>query len=190
MADEAPITELLSRARRGEPAAGRELILAVYGELRALARRQLARERGGHTLQPTALVHEAWLRLGLSGDRADWQGRAHFFGAAAEAMRRILIEHARGKARLKRGGDAPRVTLDQVGADVAVAPEELLALDRALAGLERQDAQMATVVKLRYFAGLTVDETAGALGIAPRSVNRLWTAARAWLLRELGGGPA
>jgi RNA polymerase sigma factor (TIGR02999 family) len=187
MAAEAAITQLLARVRCGEPEASRELIQAVYGELRALARRQLARERSGHTLQPTALVHEAWLRLGPTAERTDWQGRAHFFGAAAEAMRRILIEHARGKARLKRGGDARRVTLGQAEAGVEASPEDLLALDRALAGLERQDAPMAAVVKLRYFAGLTVEETASALGIAPRSVNRLWTAARAWLLRELGG---
>jgi RNA polymerase sigma factor (TIGR02999 family) len=186
MAEEAPITELLARARRGEQDAGRELVLAVYGELRTLARGQLARERPGHTLQPTALVHEAWLRLGAPADVANWENRAHFFGAAAEAMRRILIEHARGKARLKRGGDARRVTLDEAGAGFEASPEDLLALDRALTGLERQDAQMAAVVKLRYFAGLTVEETASALDVAPRTVNRLWTGARAWLLRELG----
>ena len=162
-----------------------ELIQLVYAELRALARAWIAREPPGHTLPPTALVHEAYLRL-VNDPGLQWENRRHFFGAAAEAMRRILIERARRVSRRKRGGGQTRVTLEEE-ATPAAAPDadQVLAVDEALQGLESLDAGMAQVVKLRYFGGLTVEETARALNLSPRSVNRNWTAARAWLKREL-----
>jgi RNA polymerase sigma factor (TIGR02999 family) len=174
------------------------LLPLVYDELRKLARARLARERPGQTLQPTALVHEAYLRLRGVGDDGSppWAHRGHFFGAAAEAMRRILIERARRYQRQRHGGELRRTTLQDREAVAAFDGdrEELLALDQALTRLEDRDAAMAQVVKLRYFAGLTVAETAAALETSPRSVNRLWTDARAWLFREVhgrpGGGPA
>lgn len=166
----------------GEAAA--DLLPLVYEELRKLARARMARERPGQTLQPTALVHEAYLRLSGDGD-APWASRAQFFAAAAEAMRRILIEKARRSRRRKRGGGRRRVTLDEGLLQAEPAPEEILALDQAIDRLEARDAAMARVVKLRYFAGLTVEETALALETSPRTVKRLWTAGRAWLHREL-----
>lgn len=178
------ITRLLQRVRDGSEGAADELFPFVYGELRQLARRQMAREPQGHTLQPTALVHEAYLRL-LGSEEVEWKSRAYFFAAAAEAMRRILIEWARSKSRQKRGGDLLRTDLDEDALGQAPAPETLLSLDRALDRLEERDGSMSDVVKLRYFAGLTVEETARALAISPRTVNRLWTGARAWLHREM-----
>lgn len=166
----------------GEAAA--DLLPLVYEELRKLARARMARERPGQTLQPTALVHEAYLRLSGDGD-APWASRAQFFAAAAEAMRRILIEKARRSRRRKRGGGRRRVTLDEGLLQAEPAPEEILALDQAIDRLEARDAAMARVVKLRYFAGLTVEETALAIETSPRTVKRLWTAGRAWLHREL-----
>ena len=177
------VTRLLEQARRGEPGATEQLLPLVYDELRRLARSRMRSERPGHTLQPTALVHEAYLRL--LGAEGAWEGRGHFFAAAAEAMRRILIERARRVRRLKRGGDLNRVELDdQVSAD-GPRVDEVLAVDEALGRLEEKDAQMAAVVKLRYFGGLTVEEIAQALGTSPRTVNRLWTGARAWLRTEI-----
>lgn len=187
------VTRLLERAGRGERAASEELLPLLYDELRKLARARLARERPGVTLQPTALVHEAYLRLVGDGG-ATWEHRGHFFAAAAEAMRRILIERARRSARVRHGGELRRATLsDEVlagAAGAAGAPDaaELLAVDEALARLEQRDERMAQVVKLRYFADLTVEETAEATGLSVRTVTRLWTAARAWLARELGAG--
>jgi RNA polymerase sigma factor (TIGR02999 family) len=167
------------------------LLPLVYDELRKLARSRMARERPSQTLQPTALVHEAYLRLG--GDESGaWENRGHFFAAAAQAMRRILIERARRSQRRRHGGGQRRTTLTGKAGQEAVASfdgdrEELLAIDQALTRLEALDEAMARVVQLRYFAGLTVAETAAALGTSNRSVNRLWTEARAWLYREVHG---
>ncbi len=182
------VTRLLAAVGSGETGAIDALFRVVYQEMRGMARALMARERPGATLQPTALVHEAYLRLAGSGDVA-WENRRHFFGAAAEAMRRILIERARGRSRLKRGAGRAAGTLDDVAAD-GPPLEDLLALDEALRRLEGKDASMAEVVKLRWFAGLTVEETAAAVAVSPRSVDRLWTAARAWLHREISSaGP-
>jgi RNA polymerase sigma factor (TIGR02999 family) len=178
-------TLLIREVGEGNRQAAAELLPLVYDELRQLARIKLAREKPGQTLQPTALVHEAYLRL-VGATDPGWEGRRHFFAAAAEAMRRILIERARRRAAEKHGGGAERVTLQDVAADEAVAPETLLAVDAALTRLESIDPEMADVVKLRYFAGMSVEETAESLQLSPRTVNRHWTGARAWLQRELG----
>ena len=180
------VTRLLEQARQGDPGATEQLLPLVYDELRRLARSRMRGERPGHTLQPTALVHEAYLRL-LGSDGA-WQGRGHFFAAAAEAMRRILIERARRARRLKRGGDMHRVELEDHVSAAGPRVDEVLAVDEALGRLETLDAQMAAVVKMRYFGGLTVEETAQALGTSPRTVNRLWTGAKAWLRSEIPAG--
>jgi RNA polymerase sigma factor (TIGR02999 family) len=178
-------TLLIREAGKGNRQASEELLPLVYDELRQLARARMARETPGQTLQPTALVHEAYLRL-IQGDDIGWEGRGHFFAAAAEAMRRILIERARRRAAEKHGGLAERTVLSEDITIVAdIAPEVLIALDDALAKLESIDAEMAAVVKLRYFAGLSVDETAQSMALSPRTVNRQWTSARAWLQREL-----
>lgn len=185
MADGAsPVTQLLARfGPDGGPTD--ELIQLVYGELRALARAWIAREPAGQTLPPTALVHEAYLRL-VTDPEMKWENRRHFFGAAAEAMRRILIDRARRVASEKHGGKQRRVELqDDVSRDTVLAAEDVLAIHHALDELEARDAAMAQVVKLRYFGGLTVEEAAQAMGESPRSVNRHWTAARAWLARRL-----
>jgi RNA polymerase sigma factor (TIGR02999 family) len=175
---------LLREIRGGNDRAADELLPLVYDELRALARSFLSRERPGQTLQPTALVHEAYLRL-VSGASLDWEGRGHFFAAAAEAMRRILIERARRRSRIRHGGGQERITFEEETLRAEPDPETLLLLDDALHRLERHDVSMAKVVKLRYFAGLTVDETASCLDLSARTVNRQWTGARAWLLREM-----
>ncbi len=158
------------------------LLDALYPELRRLAQAKMAVERADHTLSPTALVHEAWLRL-VDANAQTFENRAHFFSAAAEAMRRILIEHARARARVKRDG-GQRVDLDAIEAAVerGLDTDQLLALDTALEALEALDPEMAEVVVLRWFGGLSVEEAAAALDTSPRTVNRLWTAARAWLL--------
>jgi len=161
------------------------LLPLVYQELRALAARQMARERGDHTLTPTALVHEAWLRLS-TGNVPEYSDRQHFLSVAAIAMRRVLVDHARGHDRDKRGGGLARVTLVTDLAESAMNPEDLLALDAALVRLADLDADMARVVELRWFGGLGVVEAAAVMATSPRSVNRLWTAARAWLSREMG----
>jgi len=183
----ADVTEILSAIEAGDPKAAAELLPLVYDELRKLAAARLSEEKPGQTLQPTALVHEAYLRL-VGGEQAqDWDGRGHFFAAAAEAMRRILVDHVRHKKSLKGGGGRARVELRE---DAAAAPErsdEILAVDEALAGLAIADPQAAELVKLRYFAGLSIDEAARALNISPRSADRLWAYARAWLRRAVSG---
>jgi RNA polymerase sigma factor (TIGR02999 family) len=176
--------EILARLERGEPGAAQELLPLVYTELKGLARSFMASERPG-TLQTTALVHEAYLRI--AGARGDgWSGRAHFFGAAAEAMRRILVERARARGRLKRGGDRRRLDLDRLDLAGEEGADDVLAVDEAVSKLAREDPRAAEVVRLRFFAGLDVPEIAAVLGVAARTVKREWVFARAWLLRELG----
>jgi RNA polymerase sigma factor (TIGR02999 family) len=182
------VTRILSAINQGDPHAASQLLPLVYDELRKLAARKLARETPGQTLQPTALVHEAYLRLVGEDEEQHWDSRGHFFAAAAEAMRRILVEIARQKATLKRGGDRHR--LDVVDSLLA-APEpreDLVALDAALTKLAETDKQAAELVQLRYFAGLPIPEVAEILGIAPRTADRLWAFAKAWLQEEIEGG--
>jgi RNA polymerase sigma factor (TIGR02999 family) len=186
MGDMADVTRILSAIEAGDPTAAAELLPLVYDELRKLAAARMAAEATDHTLQPTALVHEAYLRL-VGGSPSDgWDGRGHFFAAAAEAMRRILIDHARHKGSRKAGGGRQRLDL----ADVEPAgPEpdlDLLALDEALGRLERLDPRKAQVVKLRFFAGLTTDQAARALGIATSTADADWAFARCWLRLEMG----
>jgi RNA polymerase sigma factor (TIGR02999 family) len=161
-----------------------ELLSLVYDELRRIAAAKMAGESAGHTLQPTALVHEAWLRLRES-DQEAWKNRAHFFSACAEAMRRILVEHARRKRSLKRGGGAAVVALEESALVLAAPPDELLAVHEALHTLEKEDSSAAELVKLRYFVGMTMQETADSLGLSKRTAENLWTYARAWLHREI-----
>ena len=182
------VTRILSAMEQGDPHAASQLLPLVYDELRKLAAYRLAHQTPGQTLQPTALVHEAYLRLVGDPEGQDWDSRGHFFAAAAEAMRRILVENARRKGRRKRGGSLTR--RDLVDAEQLTEPEvseDLIALDEALKKLATVDAQAAQLVELRYFAGLSIPETAQTLGISPRTANRLWAYARAWLLREVGG---
>jgi RNA polymerase sigma factor (TIGR02999 family) len=181
------VTRLLERASSGDPTAARELLHLVYEQLRASAAQRMVAERQDHTLQATALVHEAYLRLVGEG-HTTWDGRAHFYIAAAEAMRRILIEHARKRGRRKRGGDWRRTTLDSVDLAREPAPvEDIVSVDQAIRRLEERDERMAKIVRLRFFAGLSVQEVAAALGITDRTVRREWAVARAWLYRELAG---
>jgi RNA polymerase sigma factor (TIGR02999 family) len=178
-------TRLLSDLARGEPHAAGQLLPLVYDELRRLAAQRLAGEKPGQTLQPTALVHEAYLKLvGPDPDRA-WNDRAHFFAAAAEAMRRILIDNARHKRRQKRGGDRQRVPLAQADAVAETPDDDLLALDEALERLAAADPVKAQLVKLRYFAGLSEQDAADALGLSRATASRYWTFARAWLIDAL-----
>jgi RNA polymerase sigma factor (TIGR02999 family) len=180
------VTRLLDAAAGGDPRAAAELLPLVYDELRKLAAARLADERPGQTLQPTALVHEAYLRLvGQDGD-SHWKGRGHFFAAAAEAMRRILIESARHKQSRKAGGGLRRVDLDAAAPSVAGIDIDLIALDAALEKLERKDPRKAQLVKLRFFAGLTVDQAAQVLSISPSTADEDWAYARAWLKLEIG----
>jgi RNA polymerase sigma factor (TIGR02999 family) len=186
------VTRILEAIEGGDARAAGELLPAVYEELRRLAARRLAQERPGQTLQPTALVHEAYLRLVGPGDGnpAGWQGRAHFFAAAAEAMRRILIDHARRKAAERHGGQSKRVALTDVAdAQLAVEPpsEDVLALDEALGKLAAEDPAKADLVKLRYFAGLTLEQAANTLGLSRATAARHWAYARAWLHQEITG---
>jgi RNA polymerase sigma factor (TIGR02999 family) len=178
------VTEVLGRIGRGDPQGAAALLPLVYEELRKLAAVRMARESAGQTLQATALVHEAWLRLVSEGDRT-WQNRAQFFAAAAEAMRRILIDRARRKHALKRGAGAERIDLDQVDVAAEADEETLLRVNEALERLAAHDAEAAELVKLRFFVGLGYEEAAGLLGISERSAKRVWTFARAWLYREL-----
>jgi RNA polymerase sigma factor (TIGR02999 family) len=180
------ITLLLDSVARGDAKASEELLPIVYEELRRLAAHKMSAEAAGHTLQATALVHEAWLRL-VGSDHQSWQNRAHFFGAAAEAMRRILVEHARRKQSLKRGGNAEHVELADSALVLTAPPDELLAVHEALDKLAVQDSAAAELVKLRYFVGMTMEEAASALGLAKRTAENLWTYARVWLHREIRG---
>jgi RNA polymerase sigma factor (TIGR02999 family) len=184
------VTRILQAVADGDGQAARQLLPLVYDELRRLAARQLAGEAPGQTLQPTALVHEAYLRLVGAGDEPHWQGRGHFFAAAAEAMRRILIENARRKKRDKHGGGRHRVELTEQDLAAPEEPEELLALDKALTRLAGEDAPAAQVVQLHVFAGLSVEEAAAALGMSRATAYRHWTYARAWLRCALRGGPS
>ena len=176
----------VSRILKAERVDTERLLPLVYEKLRAIAARRMAGERSGHTLQATALVNEAYLKL-VGKDDLGWESKAHFYAAAAEAMRRILIDHARGKGREKRGGAWIELPLDVVDLASREKPEEILSVDEALRRLEERDARMAEIVKLRFFAGLSERETAKALGITDRTVRRDWTFARAFLQRELGG---
>jgi RNA polymerase sigma factor (TIGR02999 family) len=175
---------MLAAVHEGDPRAAEELLAQVYQELRHLAAQKMARESPGQTLQATALVHEAWLRLG-GDEQPEWQNRGHFFAAAAEAMRRILIDKARSKKALRHGGGAERVNLDGLDLAASVDDEQLLALNEALEHLAAHDATKAQVVKLRFFAGLTNEQVAMALGVSEPAVKRHWTYARAWLFREM-----
>jgi RNA polymerase sigma factor (TIGR02999 family) len=180
------VTRVLEAVRQGEPRAADQLLPLVYDELRRLAAARLAREAPGQTLQPTALVHEAYLRLVGPDPSYPWDGSAHFYGAAAEAMRRILIDRARDRKRLKRGGDRIRRRYDLEGviADDA-SPDDLIDLDEALGRLALIDPRSAELVKLRLYAGLSLDEAAAAIGVVRRTAERDWAFARAWLFRQL-----
>jgi RNA polymerase sigma factor (TIGR02999 family) len=185
--DTGDFTRILADVRSADrEEALNRLFPVVYAELRAVARAHLRYERSDHTLQATALVHEAYMRL-LGGAYPAWNDRQHFFRAAAEAMRRILVEHARRRARVKRGGNPVRVSLGDVDSAPQYDPEEILALDDAIRRLEDQDPTLADVVRLRFFAGLSVEETARMLDVSERTVKREWAFARAWLYEALGG---
>jgi len=179
------VTRILSAIEQGEVQASPDLLPAVYDELRRLAAQRMAAESPGHTLQPTALVHEAYLRLVDVEKAQRWRSRGHFFAAAAEAMRRILIERARSRGRLKRGGGQRRITLGAVDTLDTAPLDDLLALSEALERLEASDPESARLVNLRYFAGLTMPQAAEMLGISLRTAERTWTYARSWLRREL-----
>ena len=178
------VTRILDAIHAGDAQATSELLPLVYDELRRIAAHKMASEAPGHTLQPTALVHEVWLRL-VGSNQKSWANRAHFFVAAAEAMRRILVEHARRKQSLKRGGGAERAELHDSLLVLTAPPDELLAVHEALDQLALTDSQAAELVKLRYFVGMTMEEAASALELAPRTAERLWTYARVWLRREI-----
>ena len=183
------VTQILEAAERGDPKAAEELLPLVYEELRMLAAAKMANEAPGQTLQPTALVHEAWLRL-VGDHNPKFANRAHFFSASAEAMRRILIDRARRKRAARHGGDHQRVQIEE--ADLAILDrdsDQLLALSDALDKLASTDRVEAELVKLRYFVGLTIDEAAAILGVSPRTAKNYWTHARAWLFREIKKGP-
>jgi len=163
----------------------KELLPLVYEELRRLAAARMANESSGHTLQPTALVHEAWLRLVAGGAKQNWKDRAYFFSAAAEAMRRILIDHARRRSRIKHGGDHQRLNIDNFDLSAAPADEKVLLINEAMEELERVHPERARVVLLKFFGGMTNKETADTIGISERSVNRHWICARTWLFKEI-----
>jgi RNA polymerase sigma factor (TIGR02999 family) len=186
------VTQLLNDAASGDAAAAAELLPLVYNELRRLARQKMGHERAGHTLQATALVHEAYVRLVAGNTEKGWQGRWQFFAAAAEAMRRILVDQARRRGRIKRGGGAgagQRIDLEKLQLTVdEQPPQELLAIDEGLTALAEQHADKAQLVKLRYFAGLSIEEAAEAMGISVATANRHWAYARAWLFRHLEPG--
>jgi RNA polymerase sigma factor (TIGR02999 family) len=182
------VTRILSAIEQGNQHSSEELLPLVYVELRRLAARRMSSESPDHTLQPTALVHEAYMRL-VDVERAQhWNSRGHFFGAAAQAMRRILVESARSKGCVKRGGECRRVSWTSIEAAGSADPHELLALAEALIALEKSDPESAKLVDLRYFAGLTMPQAAEALGIPLRSAERTWAYARTWLHRELSRG--
>jgi RNA polymerase sigma factor (TIGR02999 family) len=178
------VTQLLVAWSGGDQGALTRLVPLVYDELRRLARRCLRRERQGHTLEPTALVHEAYARL-IDRNRVQWQGRTHFFAVAAQTMRRILVEHARGRHAARRGGGGLRITLDETVISGDRRDVDLIALDDALNGLTAVDMMQARIVELRYFAGLTIEETAEVLASSAATVKREWTIAKAWLYRKM-----
>lgn len=179
------VTQILSAIEQGDPSAAEQLLPLVYDELRKLASAKMAQEKQGQTLQVTGLVHEAYIRLVDAKGSRRWDSRGHFFTAAAEAMRRILVESARRKRRLKRGGHLRRHALEGAAVVARQPDSEVLELDAALTKLEAKHGRKAQVVKLRYFAGMTVEETAAALGVSTSTVDRDWTYARAWLFREM-----
>src|SRR5688572_17097042 len=184
-ASTATVTRLLNEAGSGDPKASAELLPLVYAQLRALAERKMRAERGDQTLQATALVHEAYLRLVDTTKVQLWDSRWHFFSAAAESMRRILVENARRRGRIKRGGELVRVEFDKVELTVDGPPDELIALDEALVKLAAEHPEKAQLVNLRYFGGLTHDEAAQAMGISASTADRHWSFARAWLYRQM-----
>jgi RNA polymerase sigma factor (TIGR02999 family) len=181
------VTRILAAVEQGDSSAAEQLLPLVYDELRKLATQRMAQENPGQTLQATALVHEAYLRLVNVDEAQHWNSRGHFFAAAAEAMRRLLVEQARRKKRIRRGGALNRIDLDSGLFIPNDAEETMLCISDALDRLATDEPQAVEVVKLRYFAGLTIDETAAALNISVRTVNRHWTYARAWLYQQLGG---
>ena len=178
------VTLILERVQRGEAGAAEELLPLVYEELRRLAAQRMAQHPPGQTLQATALVHEAWLKL-TGNPRASWNNRQHFFRAAAEAMRQILIDRARARHRLKRGAGQTRIRLDEVDLAADTEPETLLIVDEALEALARERPEHAELVKLRFYVGLSVDESARALGVSEKTIRRQWIHARAWLFQEI-----
>jgi len=181
------VTRILDAAQKGDPNAAEELLPLVYDELRKLAAAKMAQERPNQTLQPTALVHEAWLRL-VGKQHPQWNGRAHFFGAAAEAMRRILIENARRKRAARHGGGQERLDLQEIEIACAQEEDEVLAVNDALEKFMVRDKQKAELVKLRYFVGLTTEEAAKVLGISVPTADRWWNFSRAWLFEEIERG--
>jgi RNA polymerase sigma factor (TIGR02999 family) len=184
------VTNILCAIDQGDPHAASQLLPLVYDELRKLAAQWMAQEKPGQTLQPTALVHEAYLRLVEPEPPPHWNGRGHFFAAAAQAMRRILVENARRKRRLKRGGGATREDLHESSLVTPEMPDDIVALDEALTELATVDPQAAKLVNLRYFAGCTIPQAAEVLGVAPRTADSLWAYARVWLLRKIEGDAA
>jgi RNA polymerase sigma factor (TIGR02999 family) len=180
----ADVTHLLNAIEHGDPAAADQLLPLIYDELRKLAASKMAKEQPGQTLQATALVHEAWIRL-AGGQQQRWDSRRHFFAAAAEAMRRILVEKARRRQRARHGGGLDRVDVDEVEISAGVRQDQLIELDDALAKLEAQDPQKAEVVKLRYFVGMSNEQTAETLGLSLATVERYWSFAKAWLFKEI-----
>lgn len=186
----ANVTQLLAQIEEGQSSASEQLLPLVYEELRRLAASRMAKECPGQTLQATALVHEAFLRL-VDGDRAtNWNSRGHFFAAAAEAMRRILVESARRKARHKHGGKVQRYELHDEALILSAPPDEFLAVHEALDLLDATNTEAARLVKLRYFAGFTINEAAECMDISPRKANQIWAYARAWLATEIGSEPS
>ena len=181
------VTRILDAIAAGDPHAARQFLPLVYDELRKLAAQKLSREKPGQTLDATGLVHEAYLRLIGTGPEPHWDSQGHFFAAAAEAMRRILVERARRKATRKRGANAQRLDLSQIELAADERSHELLRLDEALQDLEHHDPQAAQLVKLRFFAGLSHQQAAAALGISRRAADRVWALARAWLYQQIGG---
>ena len=180
------VTRILSAIEQGDAGAAEQLLPLVYDELRKLAAQRMAQEKPGQTLQATALVHDAYIRLVDVEKAQHWDSRGHFFATAAEAMRRILVENARCKGRLKRGAHFVRHDLDEVDIAAPVKPEEIVAVDEALSKLESTNDTAARLVKLRYFGGLTIRESAETLGVSSRKANQVWAYARAWLLAEMG----
>ncbi len=184
MTDSQDVTVLLSSLTKGDPDAAGRLMPLIYDELRRLAASYMRREREDHTLQATALVHEAFIKL-VDQRGVNWQNRAHFFGVAAQLMRRILVDHARGHLRQKRGGDHQKVSLDEALVFAETQADELIAVDDSLNQLAKIDPRQARVVELRFFAGLNVDEAADVLGVSPKTIKREWSVAKAWLYADL-----